>query len=86
MRGFRYNRTFLARIEPVIARLREVGAAHGGKTPAQVALNWTLCKDTVPIPGAKNARQAEENIGGLGWRLTAAEVAELDALSLQVQR
>ncbi|HEX7588952.1 MAG TPA: aldo/keto reductase, partial [Anaerolineae bacterium] len=86
VRGYRYNRTFLARIEPVIARLREVGAAHGGKTPAQVALNWTLCKDTVPIPGAKNARQAEENIGGLGWRLTPTEVAELDALSLQVQR
>ena len=86
VRGFRYNRSYLAKIEPVIARLREMGAAHGGKTPAQVALNWTLCKGTVPIPGAKNARQAQENIGALGWRLTEKEVAELDAASLQAQR
>jgi aryl-alcohol dehydrogenase-like predicted oxidoreductase len=86
VRGFRYDRSYLARIEPVVARLREIGTAHGGKTPSQVALNWTLCKGTVPIPGAKNARQAQENIGALGWRLKENEVAELDALSLPAQR
>jgi aryl-alcohol dehydrogenase-like predicted oxidoreductase len=85
-RGFRYHRQYLDRIQPVIALLREIGAAHGGKTPAQVALNWTICKGTVPIPGAKNARQAEENIGALGWRLTEAEVAALDAASDRVKR
>ncbi len=35
-----YNPGFLAGIQPVIARMREIGAAHGDKTPAQVALNW----------------------------------------------
>ncbi len=85
-RGFRYNRNYLDKIQPVIARLSEIGAAHGGKTPAQVALNWTMCKGTVPIPGAKNARQAEENIGALGWRLTDDEVTALDAASEPVQR
>jgi diketogulonate reductase-like aldo/keto reductase len=30
---------------------------HGGKTPAQVALNWLMCKGAIPIPGAKNAKQ-----------------------------
>ena len=85
-RSFRYNRNYLDKIQPVIARLREIGAAHRGKTPAQVALNWAMCKGTVPIPGAKNARQAEENVGALGWRLSDDEVATLDAASERVQR
>ena len=43
-------------IEPLLAELRRLGADYGGKTPAQVALNWVMCKGAVPIPGAKNAR------------------------------
>ena len=31
----------------------------------------------VPIPGAKNAQQASDNAGALGWRLTASEVEEV---------
>lgn len=42
--------------------------------PVQVAINWTLCKGAIPIPGAKNARQARESAGALGWRLTEDEV------------
>ena len=40
----------------------------------QVAINWTICKGALPIPGAKNARQVKEAAGALGWRLTADEV------------
>ena len=76
----------MAEIEPVIAELRSCGAAHGGKTPAQVALNWLICKGAVPIPGAKNAAQAEQNAGALGWRLTADEVAALDRVAKFGQR
>jgi aryl-alcohol dehydrogenase-like predicted oxidoreductase len=85
-RGFRYRRQYLDQIQPVIAWLREIGAAHDGKTPSQVALNWTMCKGAVPIPGAKNARQAQENIGALGWRLTEAEIAAIDAAGEMAQR
>lgn len=67
-------------IEPLIAELRRIGEQRG-KTPAQVALNWLMCKRTLPIPGAKNGRQAEQNAGALGWRLSEAEVAELDRLA-----
>ncbi|MDI6694422.1 MAG: aldo/keto reductase [Anaerolineales bacterium] len=81
VRGSMYHRSYLARAQPVIQRLREIGEAHGGKTPAQVALNWVICKGAVAIPGAKNARQAQENAGALGWRLTAEEVAALDDVS-----
>lgn len=78
-RGRLYRGEKLAAIEPVNALLKEIGEAHDGKTPAQVALNWLICKDAVAIPGAKNARQAEQNAGALGWRLTDEEVKCLDA-------
>ncbi len=77
LRGRRFRREYLARIQPLIGLLREIGQAHGGKSPNQVALNWLISQGAVPIPGAKNARQAEQNAGALGWRLTADEVAAL---------
>jgi aryl-alcohol dehydrogenase-like predicted oxidoreductase len=49
-----------------------------------VALNWVMSKGAVPIPGAKNARQARDNAGALGWRLSEAEIAALDAESQKV--
>jgi len=82
-RGMQY-RSLLPKLPPLITLLNEIGAAHGDKTPAQVALNWTICKGTLPIPGAKNRRQAEANAGAVGWRLTADEVAALDEASDRV--
>ncbi len=79
-----FNRERLAAIQPLVKLLREIGAGHGGKSPGQVALNWLLCKGVVPIPGAKNGRQAAENAAALGWRLLASEVAALDAASQSV--
>jgi aryl-alcohol dehydrogenase-like predicted oxidoreductase len=70
----------LQRAQPLIDLLKEIGTIRE-KTPAQVALNWTICKGTVPIPGAKNARQAADNLGAMGWRLTSEEVAALDEAS-----
>jgi aryl-alcohol dehydrogenase-like predicted oxidoreductase len=67
-------------VEPIVAELRRIGEACG-KTPSQVALNWIICKGAVPIPGAKNRKQAEENAGALGWRLSAEHVHALDAVS-----
>lgn len=80
-RSRRYRGEFLAGVQPLIGLLREIGAGHGSKTPSQVALNWAICKGAIPIPGAKNARQAQDNAGALGWRLTAAEVTALDEAS-----
>jgi aryl-alcohol dehydrogenase-like predicted oxidoreductase len=76
-----YRSDSLVKIQPVVDLLRQIGEAHGGKTPSQVALNWIICKGALPIPGAKNVRQAQENAGALGWRLTDDEVAALDATS-----
>jgi aryl-alcohol dehydrogenase-like predicted oxidoreductase len=68
-------------LEPMLGLLRQIGREHGDRTPSQVALNWTMAKGTLPIPGAKNERQAAENAGALGWSLTADQVARLDAAS-----
>jgi aryl-alcohol dehydrogenase-like predicted oxidoreductase len=73
-------------IQPLIGLLREIGESHGGKTPAQVALNWTICKGTLPIVGVKTAQQVRDNAGAVGWRLTADEVAALDAASEGITR
>jgi aryl-alcohol dehydrogenase-like predicted oxidoreductase len=80
MRGFMSRRKLTA-IRPLFARMREIGEAHGGKTLSQVALNWLICKGAVPIPGAKNAQQVEQNAGALGWRLTQEELEQLDQAS-----
>src|SRR5262249_21975483 len=76
-----YNGEYLSRIQPLIASMKEIGESHGGKTPAQVALNWVICKGAIPIPGAKTVTQAQHNAGALGWRLTDSEVTALDEKS-----
>ena len=81
--GIRQRRVgrMLRRSTQIVPLLREMGAAHGGRTPAQVSLNWLMCKGAVPIPGAKSAEQARENAGALGWQLGPDEVERLDRLS-----
>lgn len=74
----------LRRLPPLLKLLQAVGQNHAGKTPAQVSLNWLICKGALPIPGAKNLRQAQENAGGAGWQLSEEEVAQLDEASEQL--
>ncbi len=85
MRRRLYNRELLARVQPLIGLMREIGGTHGDRTPAQVALNWVIAKGALPIPGAKNARQAGENVGAMGWSLTQDEVAALDAAAQELR-
>jgi len=40
----------------------------------QVSINWCICKGAVPIPGARTIKQAQENLGAMGWRLSVDEV------------
>lgn len=67
-------------VAPLLGCLSAI-ATEKEKTMAQVALNWCICKGTLPIPGAKNLQQAKQNTGALGWRLTDAEIIELDKAS-----
>lgn len=79
-RGRTYT-SLLPKIGPLLKLMTEIGQDHGGKSNTQVALNWVICKGTLAIPGAKNARQAQENAGALGWKLTESEIGRLDEAS-----
>lgn len=70
----------LKKLPPVIKALQEIAQNHG-KTISQVALNWVICKGALPIPGAKNAKQAQDNAGGSSWRMSDEEVARLDEVT-----
>ena len=58
-------------------------AEETGKTVPQIALNWLLQRPTVAnvIVGARNEEQLRQNLGAVGWNLTSAQVAKLDAAS-----
>jgi aryl-alcohol dehydrogenase-like predicted oxidoreductase len=86
----RFGRYFrgggLERAQPVLALLREIGERHA-RTPAQVALRWLIEQDGVlPIPGAKNGRQAAGNAQALSFSLDAAELQALGQATTAWQR
>jgi aryl-alcohol dehydrogenase-like predicted oxidoreductase len=58
-------------------------SAETGKTVSQVSLNWLLQRPTVSsvIIGARNEAQLRDNLGAVGWNLTAAQVQRLDAVT-----
>jgi aryl-alcohol dehydrogenase-like predicted oxidoreductase len=85
-RGRSFSAHPMAEVDAVVALLRRIGQDHGDRTPSQVALAWLIAKGAVPIPGAKNREQAEQNAGALGWSLTADELDHLDTISLYGKR
>ena len=69
-------------VAPVVALLREIGGRYS-KTPAQVALRWLIeNKCVLPIPGAKNGKQAADNAGALTFQLTPDEIEALSQATL----
>ena len=58
-------------------------AKETGKTIPQIALNWLLQRPSVAtlIIGARNEEQLRQNLGAVGWKLTPAQIAKLDAAS-----
>jgi len=58
--------------------LSSIGQKYG-KTAPQVALNWLLSQENVfPIPRASNEAHVMENIGSVGWRMSAENRSELE--------
>ena len=66
----------------LVEKVRELAAAKGA-TPSQLALAWLLAqgKDVVPIPGTKQRKYLEENVGASALALTPADLAALDAIA-----
>ena len=82
MMGY-FRKASLPAITALVSLLAEIGAQHDA-SPAQVALRWLLEDESVlPIPGAKNSRQAASNAAALSFRLAAGEVDALEQATRQ---
>jgi len=77
-----FNRKAMDAVQPVIQLLRQIGERYS-KTPSQVALRWLIENPSVlPIPGAKNSRQAMDNAGALSFSLTQEEIEMLNQATI----
>ena len=76
----RFQEENFAKNLALVARVEEIANAKGC-TAAQLALAWVLAQgdDVVPIPGTKRRQYLEENLGALSVRLSAEDLARLDA-------
>ncbi|WP_370601248.1 aldo/keto reductase [Pseudomonas nitroreducens] len=65
----------------LVEKIGELAAARGVK-PSQLALAWVLAQGEhlVPIPGTKQRKYLEENVAAVTLELSAAELAEIDAI------
>lgn len=79
---FDYQNKFTPKNFEIVQAVKEI-ANETGKTSSQVALNWLLGKEgiTSPIIGASSLAQFEDNIGSVGWSLTAEQWKHLDRVS-----
>jgi len=76
------NRAFsnvnMDELEPLLESMRRI-ADKRNISVSSVALNYVICKGVIPLGGARDAKQAEQNAGALGWRLTNEEITELES-------
>ncbi len=84
LRGLLFKR-LVPEAKPLLDCLSAI-AQYRNKTMAQVAINWCIAKGAIPIPGAKNLKQAQENIAAKDWLLDAGEVAELDRSAAKINK
>ena len=81
-KSYRFSPYDMADIEPVCNTLRPISENRGVSISA-VALNYNLCKGITPVVGIRKEEQAVNNCQALGWRLTNAEIKEMDAVSFE---
>jgi aryl-alcohol dehydrogenase-like predicted oxidoreductase len=64
----------------LVDALREIGQGKGA-TPAQLALVWVRSRggDILPVMGARRRDQLKESLGALDLKLSAADLARIDA-------
>lgn len=64
-----------------IEELKRLAARYGKSLP-QFALRWTLSNPVVgsALVGFRRAAEVSENLGALGWEISNADMAEVDAI------
>jgi aryl-alcohol dehydrogenase-like predicted oxidoreductase len=75
------------RIEPLFKVMDEIAQKHN-KTLAQIAINWLITTEDVtviPIPGVRNIRQINDNMGAVNWKLTKEECELINNAELKTR-
>ncbi|CAF1334566.1 unnamed protein product [Adineta steineri] len=76
--GRHFSNVNIDEVEPLLETMRVITDKHNVSV-SSVALNYVICKGVIPLGGARDAKQAEQNAGALGWRLTNEEITELES-------
>ncbi|WP_019504232.1 aldo/keto reductase [Pleurocapsa sp. PCC 7319] len=84
LRGLLFKR-LVPEAKPLLNCIKAI-AQYRNKTMAQVAINWCITKGAIPIPGAKNIQQAQENIAAKDWQMNAGEITELDRAAAGIDK
>ncbi|KAK4688791.1 hypothetical protein P7C73_g1322, partial [Tremellales sp. Uapishka_1] len=78
-KGRRFSSGFTwEQLEPLIEAMRPLAKKYDVSISA-IALNWVICNGAIPLGGARNASQAEQNAMATKFRLTDEEVRALSA-------
>jgi aryl-alcohol dehydrogenase-like predicted oxidoreductase len=83
-RGAHYKGEKLEKNLQFVEKIRPIAQKHD-KTVGQLAVAWVLMNPAVTsaIVGARRPSQVEQNMGGMGWKLTAEEMSMIeDALEV----
>ena len=77
----RFREPELSKNLALVELLREIGARHGGRTPGEVAIAWTLRQPavTAAIVGLRSPSQVAGVAGAAEITLTAADLAGIEA-------
>jgi aryl-alcohol dehydrogenase-like predicted oxidoreductase len=77
------ERTLNARNWRIVEALRDF-VAERGHTMLELAMSWLVRQPTVSsiIAGVTRPEQVEQNVAAIGWTLTAADLAEIDRITL----
>ncbi|KAF9437390.1 hypothetical protein BGZ76_000925 [Entomortierella beljakovae] len=84
--GRKFSNYPMTELIPLLSVVEKIAKKHdkpmtAGKFHYTMALNYTICKGTIPLGGARNPEQARQNAQALGWRLSEEEIKELDSVS-----
>ncbi len=85
-RNVEFSEPRLSRNLRLVELLREIGSAHG-VTPGVVAVAWTLHHPaiTAAIVGGRSAKQVEETVAALSFRLSQDEYERIGKFLASIQ-
>lgn len=74
---------FLTERNHAIVRALHDYAHNRGRTLTELALSWLVCQPVVAgvIAGATRPEQVEQNVKSVSWKMTAEELAEINAIA-----